>query len=393
MADLTVFGTEDFDAKVWVNDACARRPGNEPLDRYLAEVEMRLHLTAEDVEAALEEASSRALLRIPAAVEEVTHVKGDVAVLKADVAKGLRQLEASASSAGEAVAALLQLDLVKSRMEAAATTLKEATELSELLGRVETIFAGTDFQRMADTLATMRRSLALVGDVPEFKAGQERLTTLEERFQTMVEPQLAGALSQRKGERVQNLTAMLTAIGRTTTVERLYNTARLPPLQAFWDGFDPQKDRFEAWLPSFYDHVLNGAEAESRWCASVLPEQHPRLVLHLLITLFARIDKDSRARISAALDRGGGVALEVLIQMQEAAEGFSHTLERSLAGVPIEELTEIAASVYAPFEFYVSRYGELEAKRVASDLASIPLPEGVEDTEGVVGAWQLPCPR
>jgi hypothetical protein len=43
--------------------------------RYLAEVEMRLHLTAEDVEAALEEASSRALLRIPAAVEEVAHVK------------------------------------------------------------------------------------------------------------------------------------------------------------------------------------------------------------------------------------------------------------------------------------------------------------------------------
>lgn len=43
--------------------------------RFLAEVEMRLHLTAEDVEAALEEASSRALMRIPTALEEVTHVK------------------------------------------------------------------------------------------------------------------------------------------------------------------------------------------------------------------------------------------------------------------------------------------------------------------------------
>lgn len=52
---------------------------------------------------------------------------------------------------------------------------QEATELSELFARVETIFAGTDFGRMAETLATMRRSLALVGDVPEFKAGQERL--------------------------------------------------------------------------------------------------------------------------------------------------------------------------------------------------------------------------
>ncbi len=43
--------------------------------RYLAEMEMRLHLSAEDVEAALEDASSRALLRIPSAVQEVAHVK------------------------------------------------------------------------------------------------------------------------------------------------------------------------------------------------------------------------------------------------------------------------------------------------------------------------------
>jgi hypothetical protein len=47
-----------------------------------------------------------------------------VAVLKADVGKGLQQLESSATSAAEAVASLVQLDRVKSRMEAAATTLK-----------------------------------------------------------------------------------------------------------------------------------------------------------------------------------------------------------------------------------------------------------------------------
>jgi len=43
--------------------------------RYLAEVEMRLHLTAEDVEASLQEQSRDALYRIPAAVQELSHVK------------------------------------------------------------------------------------------------------------------------------------------------------------------------------------------------------------------------------------------------------------------------------------------------------------------------------
>ena len=36
---------------------------------------MRLHLTAEDVEASLQEQSRDALYRIPAAVQEISHVK------------------------------------------------------------------------------------------------------------------------------------------------------------------------------------------------------------------------------------------------------------------------------------------------------------------------------
>jgi len=40
---------------------------------------------------------------------------------------------------------------------------------------VETVFAGGDVPAIAEMLATMRRSLLLVGDVPEFKGGMERL--------------------------------------------------------------------------------------------------------------------------------------------------------------------------------------------------------------------------
>ena len=52
---------------------------------------------------------------------------------------------------------------------------QEATELSALFLRVETVFAGGDVPAIAEMLATMRRSLLLVGDVPEFKGGMERL--------------------------------------------------------------------------------------------------------------------------------------------------------------------------------------------------------------------------
>lgn len=39
------------------------------------DLELRLHLAAEDVDVALEVDSARALQRIPAAVQEITHLK------------------------------------------------------------------------------------------------------------------------------------------------------------------------------------------------------------------------------------------------------------------------------------------------------------------------------
>lgn len=43
-SDLSVFADPTFDAKAWINGACAGRTQEEPLDRFLAELEMRLQV-------------------------------------------------------------------------------------------------------------------------------------------------------------------------------------------------------------------------------------------------------------------------------------------------------------------------------------------------------------
>ena len=48
---------------------------------------------------------------------------------------------------------------------------QEATELSAQFARVEGVFAEGDAHRIAAALAGIRRGLALVGDVPEFRGG------------------------------------------------------------------------------------------------------------------------------------------------------------------------------------------------------------------------------
>ncbi len=88
-------------------------------------------------------------------------------------------------------------------------------------------------------------------------------------------------------------------------------------LQAAWDGFDkggqhpgglaPPQD-FPSWLPDFFEVILAATNSELRWCASVLPDLHPQLVLHLLLALFNKISKSFRSRLMSACAQGMGLA-------------------------------------------------------------------------------------
>lgn len=403
---MDVFSASNFDPKTWINQTCAARPSQEALERYLAEVETRLHLIAEDTEASLQEQSKDALYRIPAAVQEVSHVKGDLLSLRQDVHKQLQQLNTNAVAAGNSVALLKEVDKVKSRMEAACSTLKEATELSLLFQSIESAFAIGDLQKIADMLATMRRSLKLVGNVPEFSGGKEKLQGLEERFLGLIEPKLAAAMSQKNGERVQQLSAMLMGIQCYDTVEKLYITARMAPLQAAWAGFDragrdptapaPPQD-FPSWLPDFFEVILAATNSELRWCASVLPDLHPDLVLHLLSALFDKISRSFRSRLMSACAQGmqqSDQVLSVLVSLKASAENFTAELQQNLAGVDTSELQQIAAVVYAPFESQISRYGELQQPQLNSQMGTIQIPDAQsQEVDAVMTSLQQSVPQ
>ena len=77
---------------------------------------------------------------------------------------------------------------------------QEASELSSLYAGVEDVFASGDVPRMAAAVATMRRSLGALGALPQFAGAAEKLGLLEAQLRETVEPRLADAFAQRKGE-------------------------------------------------------------------------------------------------------------------------------------------------------------------------------------------------
>jgi hypothetical protein len=93
MVDLAVFADEKYDAKAWLNEACRGRLPDDPVDRYLTDLEMKLQLMAETITADLDEQSTGALLRVPRASRDVLRVRDDATTLRSTVSAILAKLK------------------------------------------------------------------------------------------------------------------------------------------------------------------------------------------------------------------------------------------------------------------------------------------------------------
>jgi hypothetical protein len=113
--DLAKFSEEDFDPKRWINAACTNRPTDDTLDKYLAELEIKLQLLAEDISVSLEDHSRQALQRIPRALGEVGRVKDDGLMLQANTQTIVQKLVEVEATSARSVELLASVDAVKVR--------------------------------------------------------------------------------------------------------------------------------------------------------------------------------------------------------------------------------------------------------------------------------------
>ncbi|BBN04234.1 conserved oligomeric Golgi complex subunit 7 [Marchantia polymorpha subsp. ruderalis] len=424
MVDLALFGDEKYDAKAWLNAACRDRLPDDPVDRYLTDLEMKLQLMAETITADLDEKSTGALLRVPRASRDVLRVRDDAITLRATVSAILAKLKQADGTSAESVAALARVDVVKQRMEAAHETLQDAAGLAKLSASVEEVFASGDLPRAAETLANMRRCLSVVGEVPEFANVKRQLEVLEDRLEAMVQPKLAEALSQRKVDSTQGLRDILITIGRYSSLEQHYTRVRVRPLRRLWEEFESGKGglpigksatgvklqtlagpnsvsvSFAEWLPKFYDEVLVQLEQELKWCTVAFPDDYKLLVPRLLVETMSAISSSFGARIEAAteettaevrasggagensgVEKGRSSRLGLLIALHNMTGEFAKNVQHLLSGFETPEVARVLKAVYVPYEGYKRRYGELERAQLLSEIASMDIrgavPRGV----------------
>ncbi|XP_042505329.1 conserved oligomeric Golgi complex subunit 7 [Macadamia integrifolia] len=437
MVDLGAFSEEKFDAKKWINAASQSRHPQDPVEKHLADLEMKLQMMSEEIAVSLEEQSSSALLRVPRAGRDVIRLRDEAISLRNSVSGILLKLRKAEGSSAESVAALAKVDTVKQRMEAAYETLQDAAGLTQLSASVEDVFASGDLPRAAETLANMRHCLSAVGEVAEFANVRKQLEVLEDRLEGMVQPRLYDALSNRKIDAVQNLRKILIRIGRFKSLELHYTKVHLKPIKQLWEDFDSRQRAnklasekhggerlpsitdsssglspisFSSWLPSFYDEVLLYLEQEWKWCMTAFPDDYRALVPKLLIETMATLSSSFVSRINLAtgevvpetrtlakgildilpgdMTKGTKIQtkhLEALIELHNMTGAFARNIQHLFSESDLQVLLDTLKAVYSPYESYKQRYGQMERAILSAEIAALDLRGAVARGVGAQG--------
>ncbi|CAJ1934141.1 unnamed protein product [Sphenostylis stenocarpa] len=437
MLDLGPFSNENFDPKKWINSASQSRHPQDSLDKHLVDTEMKLQMVSEEIAASLEEQSAAALLRVPRATRDVIRLRDDAVSLRSAVSSILQKLKKAEGSSAESIAALAKVDVVKQRMEAAYETLQDAAGLTQLSSTVEDVFASGDLPRAAETLANMRHCLSAVGEVAEFANIRKQLEVLEDRLDTMVQPRITDALSNRKVDAAQDLRAILIRIGRFKSLESQYIKVHLKPIKQLWEDFDSRERAhksaneknemerlssnsdfqsvspaipFSSWLPSFYDELLLYLEQEWKWCMIAFPEDYKTFVPRLLSETMMTIGTGFISRINLAIgdavpetkalakglldtlvgDMHKGIKiqtkhLEALIELHNMTGTFARNIQHLFSASDIRVLMDVLKAVYLPYELFKQRYGQMERAILSSEIAGIDLRGAVVRGVGAQG--------
>nr|GLL28092.1 conserved oligomeric Golgi complex subunit 7 [Ipomoea trifida] len=437
MLDLSSFSDEKFDPKQWINGACQSRHPQDPLDKHLVDLEMKLQMASEEIAVSLEELSSSALHRVPRATRDVIRLRDDALSLRSSVSSILQKLRKAEGSSAESVATLAKVDTVKRRMEAAYETLQDAAGLTQLSSTVEDVFSSGDLPRAAETLANMRHCLSAVGEVAEFANIRKQLEVLEDRLDSMVQPRLTDALSNRKVDIAQEMRSILNRIGRFKSLELQYSKVHLKPIKHLWEDFELRQQAnkvsnekneverlssandlqlhsspisFSRWLPSFYDELLLYLEQEWKWCVLAFPEEYKTLVPNLVIETMSAVGASFVSSINLAageavpetktlakgiidistgdLSKGVKVQtkhLDALIELHNTTGSFARNIQHLFSDTDLQVMLDVLKAIYHPFESFKRRYGQMERAVLSGEIAGLDLRGAAITLVGVQG--------
>lgn len=339
---------------------------------------MKLQLFIQEVNNALEVTSQQVMQVIPRIVRELDAMREEALLLKEQMKTVKEDVMKVEHDSTKSMKTLLLIDSVKSRMQEATKSLKEADNWSTLSADVEDVFQTGDINAIAARLIGMQNSLEILVHVPNYAERFQRLENLKNRLEAMLSPQLIAAFNSKSLELSQMYVKIFLDIKRLPQLQKYYHNCQKNQLLEQWRLIvesDPE-ETFSDWISNFHDILLSTWHSQMSWCSQVfLDLPTVQILCELIVDVLSSLDPSLSFCIEIAF-REHSCPLLYLIDLKQTVDRFAKSLEVAIQSISPDQLKSdnvatLAQSLYASYRPFIDEYSILEENLLLSNLCSL----------------------
>ncbi|KAI1318166.1 hypothetical protein EDD11_007049 [Mortierella claussenii] len=303
----------------------------------------KLHMLASQTSSALTATTQDMVKLLPRLTHELDQLRQETRSLQ----EGIQLVRSDVNSVGpsdteQALDRLKYLDLVKTRMEATHSALREAENWRNLEAEANDILAKGDFTRAAMRLSEAERSLVVYKNTNVEGDRMALLLQLKNQLEQQIISKVKEALEQKDTATCQTLTNVFALIGRQEKFQEYYIAQRRAPLIQQWkkmieavnittvasQGSMTDSKDFLSVLQGFYKDAANMLRDEFAWITTIFVDP-VATIYNLVQDIFLHIDPNMQVALQqVGKTLGDEGSLPVWIAAFEATESFGTTMER-----------------------------------------------------------------
>ncbi|XP_075989528.1 conserved oligomeric Golgi complex subunit 7 [Anticarsia gemmatalis] len=380
--DLKSFAEDGFDPKQWINKAW-RSSANQEKEIFVANTVTRLQLYMKQLTNSLDETTTQIVTSIPRIMQDASSLQLEGTLLQQKLVSLEQKVQSVEQQTGHSIESLQKIDTLKSRLESAASALREADKWAALATSLEDILdsgvptQGDKLAELCDQVAAMTASLEVLSDAPDYENKRLQLETLYNRLEAAVSPPLIEALTQMDAERTSRYVSLFSGMCRSVSVCRCWRRAAAARLAAAWR----RKDQHS--LPALNALLAGDAAGQVDWLTNVLKSDTPlaelvRLYTDLLLSLEPSPTKVVSANLKLCASPEEGILL--LTDLRTDIDDFVNCIQ-SVIDAPRQNkevllpatLREFGRAAYAPLRELLHHYTEMQTQILVQHLQDAQL--------------------
>ncbi|XP_045540901.1 conserved oligomeric Golgi complex subunit 7 [Papilio machaon] len=377
MMDLKTFADDDFDPKKWINRAWSSS-GNQEKEDFVTNTVTRLQLYMKQLSNSLDETTTHIVTSVPRILQDASTLQVEGALLQQKLLTLEDQVQGVERQTGQSIESLQRIDRLKSRLETAASALREADKWAALASALEDILetgvptSGDKLAQLAEQVAAMTASLEVLTEAPDYEYKRVQLETLYNRLEAAVSSPFIDALTQMDADRTSSYVNVYRAMQRGQSAASCWRRAAAARAAGAWRRQHTHTVRVLAAT------VLDDGEKQVEWLSSVLKSETPlaeivRLYTDLLPSLDPSPTKVVLANFKLCQSPEEGMAL--LEDLKTDIEEFISCIRAIIDAprpnkeiLPANTLKELGRAVYQPLRELMPKYTELQIQLFQANL-------------------------